>query len=242
MTLFYPEEKILNHRIFDKFFVDYSVENLEKNLLFLAQLHYFGNHLEKKLDEGFKYRKGNSKLNPSKYKDFVGNINIYNLLIYNQETENYYFESDEENFEENYKLFKNQLILNLEQVYLPQFSFEKLIVSFLENDDEEYIKQSKFFIIDLNNKPNDRIIEKDRLENLEDINSYNHLYDLISNHKERYQSLNLDWFTDMGMSKKQFEHCNEVYSEDLRNKNLSDNEIRDLLKISIFKLIEKVYF
>ncbi len=182
MTLFYPGEKILNHRIFDKFFVDYSVDDLYNNLTTLAQLHYFGNHLEKKLDEGLRYRKGNAKLNLGKYKDFVGNINIYNLLIHNQETENYYYESDEEDFEKNYKLFKSELISNLEQVYLPQFSLEKLVISFLENENVEYQKQSKFFKIDFNKEFSFESLEKrDSIEGNSEINSYKYIYTLFEN-------------------------------------------------------------
>lgn len=240
MSLYYPEEKILNHRNFDSFFIDYSNEDLENNLLILAQLHFFGNHLMKKLDERFEYRKNSN--NYFKYKEYIGSVELYSFLAQSIRPNIYHYAADETMFEKDYENFKNQLISNLEKYYLKQFSLEKLTLSFLENDEKEYLNQSKFFKVDFEKFPRENIEKKDKIENLQDYNSYNHLYNLLLNHITRYENSDLDWFTEMGMSPKQFEHCKDLYVEELRNRKLTDSEVKDLLKRSIVKLVEKVYF
>lgn len=180
MELFYSETQILNGRNTDKFFVDYSTDDLENNLLILGQLHFFGNHLTKKLDEKLKYRKENLRLNYLKYKEFVGIIKHYSLLAQGLTVENFYYQGDEETFEKDYKTYKDELISNLENNYLTQFSLEKLVESYLENDEEEYLKQSKFFKIDFKQKFSFELLEKrDLLENNTEFNSYNNIYSLF---------------------------------------------------------------
>ena len=243
MELLYSESQILNGRNTDKFFFDYSTEDLDNNLLILGQLHFFGNHLTKKLDEKLKYRKENLRFNYLKYKEFVGSIKYYSLLAQGLTVENYYYyQGDEETFEKDYKTYKDKLISNFENNYLPQFTLEKLVESYLENDVVTYKKQSVFFKIDIDVKPEEIINKKDKLENLPDFNSYNYIYDLLLKHIQRYKPSNLDWFTEMGMSLKQKAHCDEFYTKKLRNRSLTDTEIKNLLKSSIVKLIETVFF
>lgn len=242
MKLFYSEEKLLKHQNTDKFFIDYSFEDLENNLLILAQLHYFGNHLAKILDEIFKYRNEHLRENYYKYKEFVGSVKLYSLLAQGINIENHHYQGDEDTFEKDYKIFRIELIKNIEKYYLPQFSIEKLVESYLENDVVTYKKQSVFFKIDIDVKPEEIINKKDKLENLPDFNSYNHIYNLLLNHIQRYKPSNLDWFTEMGMSLKQKAHCDEFYTKELRDRSLTDTEIKSLLKSSIVKLIETVYF
>lgn len=230
----------MNNENLDKYFVDYSVKNLEDNLLKLAQLHYFGNHLEKKLEELFQYRISSN--NYYKCKDFVSSIKIYSLLIKGENIENYYYEGDEESFVSDFEKFKKELITNLNHIFLPKYSFKKLILSFIEEDEIEYVKQSKFFKIDFRKIPQENIVLKDKTENLPDFNSYMHLYRLLLNHLERYKSLNLEWFIQMGMSPKQLEHCKEIYSSEVRNGILNEEEIQELLLNSISSLVKLVYF
>ena len=175
MKLFYSEEQILNYANTDKYFIDYSPKDLEKNLHHLAQLHYFGNHLGKNLDEKLKYRKEHKELNHFKYKEFIGSIRLYSLIIKGQTIENYHYRGNENDFEKDYVLFKNELIDNLEKLYLPNYSLGKFIKSYLESDEIEYLKQSMFFKIDFEKIPYKDLSQSNEQEQNEEKMVYNHV-------------------------------------------------------------------
>ena len=190
------QENILNgiklRSLFDSFSHEFKSSTVENKILTLSALNKFG--LLKKVIKDYQ----------KNYKD-QGRIDIVNEV---NSTLNFFIqtlnpEKTLKTLGEN-KVKLSEIIEVLEKelkVFSDKnFSKERFITSFLENKEEEYEKQKKFFKIDLNKDITSTLQQRDEAENKDFQEQYIHLYKFLKHNLiPNYQENNFVGFMiDMG--------------------------------------------
>lgn len=171
------QENILNgiklRSLFDSFSHEFKSSTVENKILTLSALNKFG--LLKKIIKD--YQKNYKDQNRT---DIVNEVNsTLNFFIKTLNPEKV-LKTHGEN-----KVKLSEIIEVLEKelkVFSDKnFSKERFIASFLENKDEEYEKQKKFFKIDLNKDITSSLSQRDEAENKDFQENYIHLYKFLKN-------------------------------------------------------------
>lgn len=185
------QENILNgiklRSLFDSFSHEFKSSTVENKILTLSTLNHYG-FLKKVIKEYGKKYKENGR------NDIVKEINT--TLCFYITTLNPKNVQDEENLNKIIEVLENELKIFSNK----NFSKEKFIKAFLENNEKEYIEQKSFFKIDFNNDITSALNQRDENECKEFQEQYFHLYkflkhNLIPNYR---QNNFIGFMIDMG--------------------------------------------
>lgn len=169
------EEIILNgiklRSLFDSFSHEFKSSTIDDKILTLAGLNNYG-LLKKVIKEYQKKYKENGRA------DIVNDIaSTLNIFVKNLNPENHL------NFHEDGKLELESIIKVLEselEIFSDKkFSKDKFIKSYLENNEEEYKTQRKFFKIDLKKDITNELLQRDETEDKDFQEQYIHLYKFL---------------------------------------------------------------
>ncbi len=157
--------------LFDSFSHEFKSSTIDDKILTLSSINHYGllKNIIKEYQREYK-EKGRM--------DIVNDVNsTLNIYIKNLNSEKYLkiYGEDKVKLNSIIEILENELKIFSNK----NFSKDKYIKSFLENYEDEYKTQKKFFKIDLKEDINPKLIRRDEIENKDFQEQYIHLYKFL---------------------------------------------------------------